>query len=426
VTRLRGPAGLAPALLLVAIAAAAQSDDSRASADLTGHLKVQGLAAAYSEESFFYDLVGSSSQDANFDLRLNLSVNAGGWSFAADAQAIGLYGDTIEITRPLRDESLLLTGRFPDDELRLFDLTKVHSDDGRFAGLTRLDRLSIGYTGSKGVVRLGRQAITWGNGFVYTPMDIFNPFDPTTVDKEYKAGDDMAYAQLLRNRGDDLQAVAVFRRDPLTGEVSSDQGSTALKYHSLIGVGELDLLVAEHYDDAMLGVGGNRSIGGAVWRGDLVLTKTVDDTVASLVTSVSYSWIWGGKNTSGLLEYFYNGFGQSGGRYSSADLASNPELVARVVRGELFNLGRNYLAASATIEITPLFLLTPNLFVNLGDPSALLQIVTQNDLAQDLVLQGALGLPIGPRGSEFGGIEAGLERYLSNEANLFLQLAWYF
>ncbi len=88
--------------------------------------------------------------------------------------------------------------------------------------------------------------------------------------------------------------------------------------------------------------------------GDLVVTFAEDETVPSLVTSLSYSWTWGGKNVSGVVEYFYNGFGKSDGCYSLECLAENPELLKRIARGELFTLGRNYLAASAMIEIHPL------------------------------------------------------------------------
>ncbi len=103
------------------------------------------------------------------------------------------------------------------------------------------------------------------------------------------------------------------------------------------------------------------------------------------------------KNISGVLEYFFNGFGQSDGRYSAMDLAQNPELVERLVRGELFTLGRHYVAASAMIEMTPLFLVTPNAFVNLSDGSALFQFVTQNDIAENVLLLGAVNLPVGAR-----------------------------
>jgi hypothetical protein len=109
------------------------------------------------------------------------------------------------------------------------------------------------------------------------------------------------------------------------------------------------------------------------------------------------------------------------------DLLRNPDLLRRVARGETFTLARNYLAASATIEMNPLFLLIPTLFVNLDDPSALAQLVTQCDLKQDLLFIAALNIPIGPDGSEYGGIESSIDgRYFSSGPGVFAQLAWYF
>ncbi len=94
----------------------------------------------------------------------------------------------------------------------------------------------MGYTGDKAVARFGRQALTWGNGMIYTPMDILNPFDPAAVDKEYKLGDDMLYGQYARDNGDDLQGVVVFRRNLETGDVDQDWSSFALKYHGFVAL----------------------------------------------------------------------------------------------------------------------------------------------------------------------------------------------
>jgi hypothetical protein len=178
--------------------------------------------------------------------------------------------------------------------------------------------------------------------------------------------------------------------------------------------------------DTLVGAGVNYSIGGSVWRGDLVVTFTGNTTVPSLVTSLSHSWTWGGKNVSGIVEYFYNGFGQSDGCYSFECLAENPDLLERVARGELFTLGRNYLAFSAMIEVTPLFLLTPNVFVNVTDPSALVQVVFQNDLRENLLLWSAINLPLGADGTEFGGAATGIPGvYLSSGPSASVQLLWY-
>lgn len=96
-------------------------------------------------------------------------------------------------------------------------------------------------------------------------------------------------------------------------------------------------------------------------------------------------------------------------------------------RGELFTLARHYTAASATIEVTPLFLLIPNVFVNLEDPSALVQLVAQYDWRQNLQVLAAVNIPTGFDGTEYGGIESPIDGlYFSTDASLFAQLAWYF
>ena len=201
----------------------------------------------------------------------------------------------------------------------------------------------------------------------------------------------------------------------------------ALKYHGFIGMNEFDLLAARHYDDTVLGLGGGLDVGGAVVRGDLTWIDTDTRSVFSAVASLSYSWTWGGKNVSGVLEYYYNGFGQADSAYSGAELAANPDLLRRIARSELFTLARHYAAASAMIEVTPLFRLTPNLFVNLEDPSALVQVVAQYDWRQNLQVLAALNIPAGSGGTEYGGIETPIDGlYFSTDASLFAQLAWYF
>ncbi len=291
----------------------------------------------------------------------------------------------------------------------------------------RLDRLAVGYTGERVVLRIGRQAISWGNGLFYAPMDLVNPFDPAAIDTEFKAGDDLLYAQYLRGSGDDVQAAVVFRRDPASSNVERNQATTAIKYHAFIGSSELDLLLAEHYDDTVLGLGLVSSIGGAVLRGDAVLTNDGADKTWQFVTNLSYAWLWGGKNVSAALEYYFNGFGQHGGSYEPLALAANPALLERLARGESYTLSRHYMAGSLLVEVTPLLTLTPTLLVNLSDPSALLQLVMQRSVGNNMTVLGSLNIPLGPDGSEFGGIPSGMDsRYLSRTAGLFAQFAWYF
>jgi hypothetical protein len=258
-------------------------------------------------------------------------------------------------------------------------------------------------------------------------MDVVNPFDPTAIDTEYKAGDDMLYAQFLRDNGDDVQAAVVFRRNPLNGETDSEEGTVSIKYHGVTDSAEYDILAAVNHDDTMIGLGGNKSIGGAVLRGDIIVTDTSADTIVQLVSNLSYSWSWGGKNISGAVEYYYNGFGLKDGNYDLQSLSNNPGLLDRLARGELYSIGRHYLAGSLMVEMTPLWLLTPTIFLNAEDGSALVQLVSQNDLKENLAFLGSFNVPIGSNGTEYGGIESPITgRYFSSDLSVFAQIAWYF
>lgn len=254
-------------------------------------------------------------------------------------------------------------------------------------------------------------------------MDLFNPFDPTAVDKEYKSGDDLAYGQYLFSSGADLQAVYVARRDA-EGRATDTVSSSALKYHGFMGQDEFDLLLARHYDQPLLGAGLRHNLGHWLWQGDVTGQDSADGWVGSAVTNLSRSQLLAGKNTTLLAEYYFNGFGLAEKDY--ARLAEATELQARLARGELYNIGRHYLALSAGIELTPLWWFNPSLFTNLGDGSALAQLSLSWNPSQNSQLLAALNLPLGDTGTEYGGLTGPDGRPLSVNAGWFVQAAWYF
>jgi hypothetical protein len=275
------------------------------------------------------------------------------------------------------------------------------------------------------VLRLGRQAVSWGNGLLFNPVDVFNPFDPTAIDTEYKTGDDMLYGQYLLPSGSDWQLVQVQRRDE-QGRANSAVSSTALKFHGFGLEREYDLMLAQHFDELLLAAGASANLGEAVLRGDVMFADTAQGWVGSAVVNAAWSWVWGGRNASGVLEYFFNGHGLREEDYKLEALAREEALLARLQRGELFTLGRHYLAASLLVEMTPLLQLTPTLFANLGDGSALAQLALRWDMRQDWQMLGAFNLPLGPAGTEYGGIRVDQNVDLATGPAVFAQLAWYF
>jgi hypothetical protein len=390
-----------------------------------GHTKARVLGVNYPDDSVFQASAGEWASDQGADLRLKFAASGSRFGLKADYQLQALFGDSLDF--PAQTQGLLLTTpAVPDDDRRWWDLTDTISDNDSRAVVQRLDRLHLDYRGDRAVVRFGRQAVSWGNGLIYTPMDFFNPFDPAAVDTEYKLGDDMLYGQYLLDSGSDWQFVSVQRRDE-DGDVDSAVSSTAIKFHGFGVNREFDLLLADHYDQTVLGAGGLVNLGEAVLRGDVTFTDARDGWETSLVVNWSWSWVAGGLNLSAVAEYFYSGFGLKESDYSPENFRENRDLVERLQRGELFTVGRHYLAGSLLVELTPLLNLTPNVFFNAEDGSALAQLVLQWDLAQNWQVLGSLGLPLGSSNTEYGGLDTGVDdQTLEVGPSLFAQLAWYF
>ncbi|MDO8597533.1 MAG: hypothetical protein Q7R45_13030, partial [Sulfuricaulis sp.] len=155
-----------------------------------GHLKYQ-----YSYTDF---QSGDPARDHAFDGRLKAEWRKHGWDFAAHYEVLALHGDSRETRRAMTEAGFPVTGNLsglPDDRKRLFDLSDDFVDQSRTAAVHRLDRLSLGYTADKATLRLGRQAMSWGNGLAFQVFDFVNPFSPVAVDKDYKTGEDRLYGQ---------------------------------------------------------------------------------------------------------------------------------------------------------------------------------------------------------------------------------------
>ncbi|WP_075185153.1 hypothetical protein [Teredinibacter haidensis] len=410
-------------LITLCLSLSTQGEERRVA--LSGHIKYQPLISTYPEHSIYRNFMDSPAVDNNLDARFNANGQMGAWQWDLNYQLFAKSGDSVSYNH--RSLSQSFGGNiYPSDESRLMRLTDQLLDDDDILVVHRLDRLSLAYSSHSSVIKIGRQAISWGNGLMFNPMDMFNPFDPTAVDTEYKTGDDMLYAQRLFDNGHDLQAVLVGRRDN-SGDLSASGNSTAFKYHGFIGEHEFDMLLAQHFDDSVLALGGVWGLGGAIARTDFIVSESDNKNYYSAVANLSYSWVAFERNFSGSLEYFYNGFGLDSGDYHPLTLSQNPQLLKRLARGELFNLARQYLAATMTVELHPLWVLTPTGFWNVKDGSSLFQLVSSHDISQESCFLLSLNLPIGDKGSEFGGLESGIDdRYLSSGPSLLAQLAWYF
>ncbi len=278
--------------------------------------------------------------------------------------------------------------------MNLFHRSRI---DDTHSYLARVDRFNLVYVGDRATVKAGRQTLTWGNGLLFQPMDIFNPFSPVATDKEYKSGDDMLYAQLQLSEATDIQMVAVPRRNS-AGSLARRDSSLAWKSHTLLEKMEVDFLLATHYEDHVLAMGLNASLAQSVFRFDIASTKLRNNGHrTSAVANLDYSWQWLEHNVYGFIEVYHNGFGLD-------DMSDPipPSLSQRLSRMELFSRGKNYLAGGLQIELHPLWLLSPTAIINSNDESILTTTTVSYNWLQNLTLQMNLIAPFGAEGTEYG------------------------
>ncbi|MGD8385948.1 MAG: hypothetical protein PVG49_02315 [Desulfobacteraceae bacterium] len=375
-----------------------------------GHLKLRGTASHMSDHSLYGPVGAGTFVDGALEGRItNRTFFHDDVYGEAHYEVLLSGGDTQEAQADLgqrfpglSSELGFLTPRTEDDR-RFLDLTHaVHErDDHRI--VHRLDRLFLAWTPGPVVIRIGRQAATWGNGLLFNPMDLVNPFAPTDIEREYKAGDDMAAIRFPLARTGEAQVIYVPHRSPETGGVNWDQSSLAAKVHLAPGPVELDVLAARHYEDTVIGFGATGYAGGAAWRMDATWTFLDRDEeqngYLNLVANVDYSWVWWEKNLYGYLEFFYSGLGES----DPADALQNPQLLDCLQRGERFTLGRAYLAGHLQVEIHPLVNLLLTAIHRLNEPSGLIQPRAVWDVSRNVQLTLGATLPYGGPGTEFDG-----------------------
>jgi len=176
-----------------------------------------------------------------------------------------------------------------------------------------------------------------------------------------------------------------------------------------------------------LGISLSGPLGQAVWHIESTPTWMENgDTAVSVVANLDYSWKLLGKNMSGYLEYYRNGFADPP-RLDNLSQVS-PALRTRIARNEVFTLDRDYLAGGLRVELNPLLNLDPLLIVNLNDKSQLFWVQGVYSLREDLSLYFGLSLGIGPAGTEFGGlpVASGSAALYSRPDQYYAQLRFYF
>ena len=376
-----------------------------------GHLRLRG-SVLFPENDSILDLSNHDRlHDGAFEFRLKNTI---GFSdrvrLDAHYEMIGYGGETRKTQQAFFKLNPDAKDLFPlsetiSDDRRVMDLTRIISSDTDYILYHRMDRLVLSVMRDWGTVRIGRQAITWGNGFLFNPMDLFNPFSPTDVERDYKIGDDMISARVYTGGSGELQVLYVPRRNTSNHHIKWDESSLAAKFHFNAGTTEIDMMAGHHYSDEVLGIGFTGYLMDAAWRLDSTYTWLEDGKnqpgFVSIVANIDYSWVWWDKNLYGWIEYYYTDLGKS----EYQDALSDPDIMERISRGERFFYGRSYFNTQLQMEFHPLVNGFVSFIVNADDPSCIIQPRIVLDPAQNFQIMCGGNIYCGKNNTEFGGGE---------------------
>lgn len=298
---------------------------------------------------------------------------------------------------------------------RFFDLTKDSFGGGDIAGRTEIDRLNLRWDRPGFRMVAGRQAITWGVNYFWPVLDLFAPFAPQRIDRDYKPGVDALRFTVPVGDFSEVEIVAAGQ-----GERTPEDLSLASlgRFHAEVGEGgssvDIGYMVGGFHRDLVLGGFFAADVRGTGLRGEVSWTSPgCDPASAHPVFGCGDFW----RFTVGIDrlltptltligEASWNGFGAG----DPADYARLAE-ADRVRRGEVVSLGRRYAGLSLAWQAHPLLTVTGAALLNRDDGSALFQpgvawSVSDNvTLTAGLVASGGRGLsPGGALGSEYGAV----------------------
>jgi hypothetical protein len=368
-----------------------QSADNAFSVRLSGYIKTLALGTNTS-------LPGTDDTAEDFTrARLMLEGDIGSQvSWAVHYEHFALINPARGTTTGLfAGQQSADTGRFS-----LLPLDWTVQKSGSLLWQHGLDRLYVRFSFATADLVIGRQAISWGVGRIWTPSDLFVAFSPVAIDREFKAGVDAISLKVPLGGFSQLEVVYAAFDDDFSKQ------DAAVRIQKTMGNFALGFMGGKFFRDAVIGPFFDGEISGVGVRGEFTFTHDTGHpqherrTFIRGVGSVDYRFA-NGLYT--LLEYYYSGFGEE-------DPEEYPRLFtsARVARGEIFNFGRHYLGATLQYELHPLVTTSLTGLWNLLDQSCLIGPLLLVSLSNEADLRVGAYFPIGtglvgPRvQSEFG------------------------
>jgi hypothetical protein len=228
------------------------------------------------------------------------------------------------------------------------------------------DRLNLQLDFKPVRIVLGRQPITWGVSYFWPVMDLFAPFAPERIDRDYKAGVDAVRFTIPMGSYSEIDVVGA----SLGPSPSKDWAAGAL---ARIHAGRVDFgfMGGKFHRDTVAGGFFTSSLRGTGFRGEVTWTDSGDPQDQARDRTTFWRGTLGADRqltpaVTLTLELALNGYGV-------ADPSEYLSMITadRILRGEVNGLGRIYAGAATTWQFHPLWMFSNAILVNGNDPSAL-------------------------------------------------------
>ena len=216
-----------------------------------------------------------------------------------------------------------------------------------------MDRALLAGDFDWGNATVGRQAIGLGRGLLFGAIDVFSPFSPLEVDREWRRGVDAVRVEANLSDTSSIEWISAF------GE-HADESAHLLRVRGYAGTVDGELVVGERADDEMFGGAASAALWGASVVCEFALFKTPErqphdglwgnsHLVGKAVCGASYTFdIGNGLTMNG--EYHYSGFGMKDVRELPLYF-SDPIFRERYLRGDTQILSREALALQTSYAI---------------------------------------------------------------------------
>jgi len=264
-------------------------------------------------------------------------------------------------------------------------------DDQGIAFFQNLDRAMVTIRTSRADFFIGRQAIAWGSARIINPTDIIAPFTYDELNTEDRVGVDAFRMRWPLGVMSEIDAGYIAGRNS-----EFDRSAAYLRTKWYACKTDITFITAGFRGNLMAGIDLARALGGAgmwlegayVWVDALNNERNHNDRDYFRATiGLDYSF---GDRTYGFLEYHYNG----AGAVATEDYLERLEQPA-YTEGAVYLMGRHYLTPGITYQLTPLFLLSGQLLVNLTEPSGFLTPQFEYNIAPNIYINGGAFIGLG-------------------------------